>query len=880
MANHSPPPSHSHFGRMTALLLFATLPATAQELEDNATPPTEPTSSAETTSSADANAEESAPTQQQVLQVPVQVEARAIDAQPGRARYGRETIAATPAANGHLTDLLRLNPAADFAREGALSANSAVLRPGEVSFHGQPFYQNLFLIDGTDTVNDLNPGDATDIWHTPSLFAPHGGSSPQGYYVNVDLLDTVEIHDSNVPAEYGGFTGGVVAAKLKRHDGEDHLEMRFGLKRDEWESFHVDTTEDGEPDIGGADYYSALYIPDYFKPNMHISMRRGVGDVGISLGVSRRRSRFMQQYEKRYHVGRREVQQIRYQDQIDNVVGRIDGTLAGNEVGLSLRYSKRRHDGLTSTTYDGAFEKEHDGYGATGDFSRELGMGTLQLQISFDRLGDALDSDSDQFSFHEYAEGSALESQYQGAYGDSATEQRRFGLKPKWTATIAGRGGNVEHAIAVGGNLRRTSSFYERPSDITFMQYFCLRDNGRNGCRDMDGDGASSAGDEYLFRVANYYAGKVKLRYGELAAYVEDRIRVGRWQFNLGLRADRNSFLGNLDVAPRLSMEWDVFGGDTSRLLAGANRYYGRSFLRYELNDAIYGWRDQVQYNSDGSVRRELAYDNRTGAADLKTPYSDEWMLGWTQAFEWATVRLQFVAREGRDGVSRVLVDCDRNVAHMTRFNCAEGVDDGKYFYTNDGRSSTRSGTVELASARPLRLAGTETSFRLALGFKSSEGNRQSDDAYDERIDEDLIHYKGELIASTELPAWDFNIPFTTRLLAVTEVPAWNLNWSNFVNLRRGGTVARDTGDDCDDDDIGFCDGEYDIYADFDFDGLWTLDTRLTWRPTFFERFGGHLELQVMNVLDDAVDTNYSRHSTRRRLTSGRLFTAEIGARF
>ena len=35
-----------------------------------------------------------------------------------------------------------------------------------------------------------------------------------------------------------------------------------------------------------------------------------------------------------------------------------------------------------------------------------------------------------------------------------------------------------------------------------------------------------------------------------------------------------------------------------------------------------------------------------------------------------------------------------------------------------------------------------------------------------------------------------------------------------------------------------------------------------------------------MNVLDDAVDTNHSRHSTRRRLTSGRLFTAEIGVRF
>ena len=82
--------------------------------------------------------------------------------------------------------------------------NSAVLRPAEISIHGQPFYQNAFLIDGMDATNDLNPADAEDIWSTPSLVQPHGGSSPQGYYVDTNLLESIVVYDSNVPAEFGG----------------------------------------------------------------------------------------------------------------------------------------------------------------------------------------------------------------------------------------------------------------------------------------------------------------------------------------------------------------------------------------------------------------------------------------------------------------------------------------------------------------------------------------------------------------------------------------------------------------------------------------------------------------------------------------------------
>ena len=178
-----------------------------------------------------------------------------------------------------------------------------------------------------------------------------------------------------------------------------------------------------------------------------------------------------------------------------------------------------------------------------------------------------------------------------------------------------------------------------------------------------------------------------------------------------------------------------------------------------------------------------------------------------------------------------------------------------------------------------MRLGPTETSFELALSMKDSESNRQNDDAYDARINEDPVHYKGELISLANLPAWDYNIPFGMRLFTVTRVPAWNLTWSTFLNLRRGGTIARDSGNDCDDADIDYCDGDYDIYEDFDFDNLWTLDAKVVWQPMFFERLNGRLKLTVSNLLDDTVDINSSRSGTRRRYTSGRLFFAELELR-
>lgn len=661
-----------------------------------------------------------AATDEEAIEVPVLVEAAEIEVQPGHVRFDTEFISRMPGGEANLADLLRVNPAVDFSRDSELSASTAVQRPAEISIHGQPFYQNAFLIDGIDTANDLNPADAEDVWATPHPREIRGGSSPQGYYIDTNLVESVEVYDSNVPVEYGGFTGGVVAAELKGYDGEDRISIAYSLRRDEWEEFHV--TED---DVGPNDYYQAAYTPDYHRSSLVLGVQRGIGDLGLSMSVSRRHSTFAQRYDKIYHFARRETQYLDYDDVIDNVVGTVDGDIGATAINVSFRHARRRHDGLTSTTYDGRFDKSHDGNGITIDIERPVAPGRLEVAVGFDRLQDILDSESNRYVYHESAEASPTDTQYEGAYGDTEQSQTRLTVKPKLTLAPRMVGG-VEHSIVFGGELLRTDSYYERPEDVVSELYWCVRDQGREGCRDQNGDGVSGPEDEYRAWLWIFNAGSVDLTYGSASLYAEDRMAIGQWQLNLGMRLDWNDYLGNVDLSPRFSVERDVFGNDRTVLIAGLNRYYGRSFFRYQLNDAITAWQDRTQFNSDGSVRREFVYDDRSGALDLSTPYSDEWMLGLTQAVGKASLGFQFVNREGRDGVTRARDCLDPEDTRCREYN---------YIYVNEGRSSTQSVGLRLSSADPVRLGPTDTTFAVSLGYKDATNNRQDTDGYDEEID-------------------------------------------------------------------------------------------------------------------------------------------------
>lgn len=134
----------------------------------------------------------------------------------------REDIARRPTEDGNITDLLKSNPAVQFSNHGDGSLQMGEIKPSNISIHGSVAYQNNYTLDGISTNSDLDPAEQTSVTTTRL-----GGSDEQGFYVDSRLIDSVTVYDHNIPASFGGFTGGVIDAQTRSWSGENHISV-FG----------------------------------------------------------------------------------------------------------------------------------------------------------------------------------------------------------------------------------------------------------------------------------------------------------------------------------------------------------------------------------------------------------------------------------------------------------------------------------------------------------------------------------------------------------------------------------------------------------------------------------------------------------------------------
>lgn len=758
-------------------------------------------------------------------------------------------------ANTNLTDLLKGNAAARFSLSSDNSASSASMRPDEVSIHGQSHYQNAYIIDGISANNDLNPGDSEDTYSNPinpANLSMLSGSSSQSFYVDPAILESVTIYDSNVPVAFGGFLGGVISSEIKRYDGEDYFSWKYQVSRDEWDEMHAD--ESLEEDMAEGDSIEGEYTPDYLKQRYTLSGAQGLGDkAGMTYSFSRGTSRFAQSYVKNIGSTVYDKQGIEYDDTVDNLAARLDFKATSDlNLGASVLYSNRYHDGVTNASYDSAFVKSHKAAGVAFDSVYQAEKGVLTSTLSYSQAQDTLESDDSSYIYHP-ADRTNGDWPYSGGYGDVNQQQDTTELKVDWLQNAFVQDG-IQHTLHLGAELKHIKQFYEVEGDIVSQTYRCI--SGTSSCADANSDGVVDYDDEYLFIQNEIPANKLEKSYQAYGVFVEDTIKYEDWKLNLGLRADYNTTLENLDISPRASATWDIFSNQQTYLITGANRYYGRDFFRYEVNSQLRSWRTTYRYNSDGSLNRVTSYsDNSFYDYELDTPYSDELVLGVSQKLGNVNATLKWVRRDSQDLVTRAETD------------------DGDDYYSNEGESLTETLSLSFETLKPFEFAGTQTYGEFSISYQESDTNVLSDVSYEDEISSDEIYYHGQVIYETQLPKTDFNIPFTVKFATETYIPKWNLTWSNRINVKAGGTIAKDTGDNYTNST-----GTYDIYDDLDFDQLITLDTAFEWRPELFDDVDGYLKLKVNNVFDDYIDT--STNSNTYSYTLGRSSSLEVGMRF
>ncbi len=832
---------------------------------------------------------------------PLSVEGRGGDDESfqGKTAYSQRDLQSIPASHGQITSLLRLNPAVQLDSGANSSNRPGDLEPADISIHGAAFWQNLFMVDGMSVNNDINPSNREFAFVNASSTELSGNPS-QGIALDVGLVERVDVYDSNVPAEYGGFNGGVVDAVTRMPSQELRGGLSMTHTRSAWAQYHLDDWKEDEfyetPAI--ADGY-VRNQPDFATTTWRLNLEGHLTDTfGLLGSFTRKRSDIFNQRllnESMEQGGATLPTFTNVFRQIDNYF--LKGVWTPTSrfmLETVVNHEPHQSEHFNRNALDGDFIIDGGGsnVGTTATFEGESVVQTHKLNwssLEHSRTGGpgwfARWRHSPEINWGERRPGGLA---LYGTFGDLYQEQESVGYQGKFEwMPVEMLGG--EHRFAVGAGLSRTDALYERRQQYTDHGVGALRPTrtciDTNGVLDdrhcstspltfpeaMPASSGFRQGDgQYANRVSLFKAGRIDVEQNAWTLWAEDDMRFDRVRLRPGIRIDGDDYTDQTTVAPRLAFEYDFAEDGSSRMIAGANRYYGRNIF----DRALRVGRESLQYTM--SRGPDLVWStpipaalNTTVLGNLDVPYDDELTLGFRQVTWNTAFDLKFVNRKGRDQVITVRVDGanpDPTVRQTFHYN-----------YENIGRSDTDSVSLSVQPLSVLEIAGTLTSAQLIANWTDVERSHNNPDGarYGYNF---FIQYEGQVFRYNERPVENFARPWTARIFSQTQIPALNLTLGSFLSWRGPFTAAWYTGES-----VEYEGDDIDVYMQRAFGTAMTWDLRLAWE----NRIGVKQEtlfanLDITNVLNRR---NVATHIDNwaggyEEYELGRHFQLELGYRF
>ena len=133
--------------------------------------------------------------------------------QSGAGEISRSMLESNPSGNGDIGSILRILPNVQYDNAQNRSTAQGEIDPANISISGGLFYQNNFQLDGFNVNNDLTSNLSSDNGVNGT-----GVKNPrsQAFSIDTSLLESIIVQDSNISASYGGFSGGVVEASVRK----------------------------------------------------------------------------------------------------------------------------------------------------------------------------------------------------------------------------------------------------------------------------------------------------------------------------------------------------------------------------------------------------------------------------------------------------------------------------------------------------------------------------------------------------------------------------------------------------------------------------------------------------------------------------------------
>ncbi|WP_300668589.1 hypothetical protein [Desulfoluna sp.] len=654
--------------------------------------------------------------------------------------------------NGDLNELLLVLPDIQPDDSWRSAKTAGEILPVNISISGGKAYQNNFSVDGISNNSLLDPGSER---HQVVNDVP---GHPQEIFLDSDLVEEVAVYDSNVPARFGDFSGGVVDAKTVKAGIKPKGKVYYRTTRSQWAHFFQWEEEEDDDDTSAPSLSDDADGDPRFEKHIYGgSLSMPIGETFGAIGsVNEVRSTI----SKRHFKGWKDEERL-----LQNFMTKLtwDPDYL-NSFELSLFHSPYEEERFLEDVKGSDYTVVGGGSRIQGTWNRGLSFGELEMKGALRKSVNEREAPKDLRQWLATASkpwGGDANSAYskEGGHGDITKTQESFTTRAD-LSEISFNGWGGLHTLSTGIAYDLTKGQFDRKE--TTMIY---TDPVTSDTVVSPGNSYDCEDNQQYFSMRRAYdADDSSVVVNALSLYGDDEMVYGRVTLRPGLRIAANDFMDNLDVAPRMAASWDSFGNGQTVFTSGINRYHSATFMTYKLREAKKPYRtevrkpyqDMVFSGSDPSGTQggfwwpvSDAGNNVETYSTLKTPYADEFQAGVDQQLGGGTLGYKYVRRKGQDQFARTYGAVQPNGLKY-------------YTMTNDGFYDHESHRVAWG-----RRLGAH-SLNLNVTWQDTDSSNGS---YDSEVDDDRVWYGDEVIYKAELPRSTFNKPWMANATAIVSLP-------------------------------------------------------------------------------------------------------------
>ncbi|MCW8858469.1 MAG: TonB-dependent receptor [Deltaproteobacteria bacterium] len=531
----------------------------------------------------------------------VLVQAELITPTTGTTIIDREMIENLPTRDGNINEIVGIVPGVQFAEESFNSFTAGEISPPVVSISGSRYYDNNYTINGISNNNPLDP--AFDSTTGAGKLPGH----PQIHFLNSQIIDQITVYNSNIPAEFGGFTGGQIDVKTISPDNVSSGSIHYRTTEDSWTKFHI------HPDHLD-DFYNSKTTdkqPEFRKQAFGLNFNLPIGnDTGLVTAYEQQRSKIPLQHLDGYNT------QTRRQE---NFFLKAEHYLpSGAELALTALYSPTDNQYFMTETKGSDYSIEGHNLSFGLSYENQLAAGDLLSNLTYTSQQTRRDAAPNRLFWDASQPAIDWDSGREGGLGVLETGHKEISLSSDFTTNklMLGR---MDHQIKFGATATHSRQHYFRP--LTNYLYYTSVVDSLIICD--AGDPACINSEQYLSKRTAYLEADRTADISDYAGYIQNNIAWKRLEIFPGLRVSYDDYTNNVNLAPRLSLSLDLFGDRDTIFFGGRNRYYSGTLLTHALYSG-YVTESQSRSTSgngqDDWVTTSVIYSY--GEDSVKTPYT------------------------------------------------------------------------------------------------------------------------------------------------------------------------------------------------------------------------------------------------------------------